>query len=85
MITRRGFLAGIIAAGVAPAYVRRGSLGILVPRKPNYVIYEWVPYVGAEFTVPLNHETALRYALFVSAASAFLRDQFAELPHQPLG
>lgn len=35
MITRRGFLKSILAAGVAPAYVKADSLmGLYIPQKP---------------------------------------------------
>lgn len=46
MTTRRGFLSGILAAGIAPAVLSQGSaMRIWVPRNQGEIILRrWVPF-----------------------------------------
>lgn len=50
MITRRSFLAGILAGAAAPAFVRSESLmGLWVPKEPQWVGFDLG--AGADITV----------------------------------
>lgn len=90
MLSRRGFLAGIIAAGVAPAIVRPG---LLMPVKPLWRPIPWGVSPVATLTqwgtaIPLTGGdlvTGIKYKIIFNAQTRAFKIMRAQLERDMLG